>query len=126
MTVFCGVSNARAEFAGLQWHFHQDAFNVLVHGRKRWYLLPPAAAVLSTEHPQRSVAAAAIAAGRARSAAACNTSSGVGGDGVGGDGVGLGGPQECVQQAGDILYVPDSWVRPRPPVRLSLDGLGYW
>ena len=30
-------------------HFHQAAFNILVHGKKRWYLMPPAHATFSME-----------------------------------------------------------------------------
>ena len=34
--------------AGAPMHYHGDAFNVLAHGRKRWWLFPPDAANFST------------------------------------------------------------------------------
>jgi hypothetical protein len=69
--------------SGAPWHFHQDAFNVLVHGTKRWFLRPPSEATMSTEHPLEAV-------GRS-----------------GSDGVSLG--LACTQRAGDVMYVPDSY-----------------
>ena len=35
--------------SGAPMHFHQAAFNILVHGKKRWYLMPPAHATFSME-----------------------------------------------------------------------------
>ena len=37
--------------SGAPFHTHEDALNVLIHGRKQWWLLPPAAASFSKEHP---------------------------------------------------------------------------
>ena len=31
-------------------HFHTDAMNLLIHGRKRWVMLPPRHAIYSKEH----------------------------------------------------------------------------
>ena len=38
--------------SGAPMHFHRGAWNVLVHGRKRWFLLPPPAALYSIKHPR--------------------------------------------------------------------------
>jgi hypothetical protein len=37
--------------SGAPWYFHQDAFNVVLHGAKRWFLRPPPFATLSMQHP---------------------------------------------------------------------------
>merc|ERR1712113_31028 len=39
------------EGTGSPQHFHDDAFNVLIAGRKRWWLWPPALAAMSRVHP---------------------------------------------------------------------------
>ena len=74
-------------------HFHNDAVNVLVHGEKEWLLLPPAAAVYSTQRAADLFVA--LAAG-----------DGSGGGGGGGDAPP---PQLCTQRAGDVFFVPRGW-----------------
>lgn len=61
-------------------HFHDDAFNILLAGRKRWWLWPPSEAAMSREHPSRLAARGG----------AC-------------------GARELVQEPGDVLYVPNGW-----------------
>ncbi|CAE8658472.1 unnamed protein product, partial [Polarella glacialis] len=39
------------EGSGSPLHFHQDAINILLSGRKRWWLVPPARAAMSRVHP---------------------------------------------------------------------------
>ena len=68
---------------GAPFHFHADAFNFLVHGSKRWFLLKPEDAVYSRKPTLRwfredyeSMKHRLV---------------------------------ECVQQAGDVLHVPTGW-----------------
>jgi ankyrin repeat protein len=72
-------------YAGASQHFHNSAANVLVYGRKRWFLYPPAQAIYSVKHihewytqdypnlPQDQK------------------------------------PLECIQEPGDLIYVPNMW-----------------
>jgi hypothetical protein len=68
---------------GAPMHFHKDAWNMLAHGQKRWYLLPPADAQYSTQ-PIASWVQGGLAAAPASL-------------------------QECTQDAGDIMFVPRGW-----------------
>ena len=70
------------EGSGAPSHFHRAAFNVLVYGRKRWLLKPPAEAEYSTEHPKFAFDAAATSASAEYS---------------------------CQQESGDVVFVPDGW-----------------
>ena len=72
-------------------HFHEDAINALAFGRKRWALVPPHRAEFSTV-PGLQWFDAAVGLG--------------GGNGTG---KGSGGVLQCVQEAGDIMYVPHGW-----------------
>jgi hypothetical protein len=72
--------------SGSPFHFHKDAFNALMYGKKRWFLLPPSLALYSTI-PVSSWAA--------------NTQL----DGPGAP-TGL---KMCTQLAGDVMYVPHGW-----------------
>ena len=69
-------------------HFHGHALNILVHGQKQWYFFPPPVAHFNVKSISRwlkddwpHVAARGGAAG------------------VG----------QCVQEAGDAVYVPQNW-----------------
>merc|ERR1712129_606377 len=77
--------------SGSPMHFHHDAINILLSGRKRWWLVPPALAAMSRTHPQ---ACAATADAEAGSTKIVN---------------GLVMPTEVIQEPGDILYIPDLW-----------------
>jgi hypothetical protein len=77
------------KYAGASPHFHHSAANVLVYGRKRWFLFPPASSLYSTKHINSWVHE--------------DYNRTVNGDG------GAPPPLECVQQPGDIIYVPDMW-----------------
>ncbi|EOD28942.1 hypothetical protein EMIHUDRAFT_123264 [Emiliania huxleyi CCMP1516] len=75
--------NVGSPFSGTSLHFHYMAVSALLHGRKRWFLYPPADASYSNAHffddfePAR----------RGQ----------------------LGRQLECTQQAGDVLFVPSLW-----------------
>jgi ankyrin repeat protein len=77
--------------SGAPLHWHKDAWNVVAWGRKHWWMLPPVLAVYSAQPPVE------WAAEPERVFA----------------GLGPGGsdlrPLECVQEAGDVLYVPAGW-----------------
>ena len=64
-------------------HFHSAAGNLLVYGRKAWYLQPPGAAAYSIIPAREYLRRYAEEA----------------------DVLGL----RCVQEAGDLLYVPSNW-----------------
>jgi hypothetical protein len=82
-------------------HFHAHAYNVLVHGRKQWVLLPPSKTVYSQEH--------------IKSWLHSHPNTPTSGSDVNGAGDSAGaedGPSEqlhCTQEAGDVLYVPDGY-----------------
>uniref|UniRef100_A0A7S4N0C1 JmjC domain-containing protein n=1 Tax=Prymnesium polylepis TaxID=72548 RepID=A0A7S4N0C1_9EUKA len=67
-------------------HFHQPAYNQLVHGRKRWLLTPPRHAVFSMR-PAHEWVAERLPALVAQNAAIFR----------------------CEQRAGDMLMLPDLW-----------------
>jgi ribosomal protein L16 Arg81 hydroxylase len=73
--------------AGSPMHYHMAALNTLVYGRKHWTLLPPRDAVYSATPVRRWHALGGPARLRAEGRAVF----------------------ECVQQPGDLLYVPDHW-----------------
>ena len=60
-------------------HLHKDAYNVLAYGEKRWWLLPPRAALYSAEP---------VSEWLARGGAAGAT---------------------CTQRAGAVMFVPRGW-----------------
>ena len=73
------------EGSGSPMHFHQDAVNLLLSGKKRWWLQPPSLAAMSRLHPldvQRCDG----------EALQCYDTA-------------------CVleQEVGDVMYVPDMW-----------------
>jgi hypothetical protein len=101
---FAGPANSGAPL-----HYHNDAFNVLVHGEKRWVLLPPSRTVRSNWHPTHWVGKEARLgekhpAGRAWSwehnGSTASMDSGSMQETW---------PLKCVQKAGDLLYVPLHW-----------------
>lgn len=73
--------------SGAPFHFHQSAYNLLVFGRKRWYLTPPAHAVFSMR-PAKAWLAEQLPKLRAANATSLHV---------------------CDQAAGDLLIVPDLW-----------------
>jgi hypothetical protein len=68
---------------GAPLHFHTNAINILVHGRKRWSLLPPRHSLYSKKHivtwTQEDLPGLVDVA------------------------------KHCIQEPGDVLYVPESW-----------------
>eukprot|EP00929_Paragymnodinium_shiwhaense_P076740 TRINITY_DN39502_c0_g1_i2.p1 TRINITY_DN39502_c0_g1~~TRINITY_DN39502_c0_g1_i2.p1 ORF type:complete len:501 (-),score=51.56 TRINITY_DN39502_c0_g1_i2:15-1517(-) len=73
--------------SGAPSHFHGDAFNMLLKGRKRWWVWPPYQAAMSRIHP-RHLCRQTGAAPELGVAAAQFV---------------------CIQHAGDVVYVPDGW-----------------
>jgi hypothetical protein len=110
-------------------HLHKDAWNVLAHGQKRWYLLRPQDALYSTQpvaawvrdafdSPDTSNATASCdeasnptrqpcAGGRSSSPRRSDTSI----DGAERTAAPDWLPQvmQCTQRAGDVMYVPAGW-----------------
>ncbi|CAE8611064.1 unnamed protein product [Polarella glacialis] len=74
------------EGSGSPLHFHQDAINILLSGRKRWWLVPPARAAMSRVHPLDALQNASSPEGELYTQA-----------------------MVLEQEPGDIMYVPDMW-----------------
>jgi hypothetical protein len=77
---FLGSANSGAPF-----HIHADALNVITMGRKQWWLYPPTQALYSRKHI--ALWLKEDLAGMAEDER----------------------PLSCVQEAGDIIYVPFDW-----------------
>jgi len=77
-------------------HYHEDAVNVLMHGRKRWWLQPPRWAEYSTVPAVSYVTHVLGSPAEAQPASAR-------------DAPAVPPPLQCVQEAGDVLYVPRGW-----------------
>ena len=80
---------------GFNMAFGKQAWDLLVYGQKRWFLLPPADAYFATEQPWmwwKNVY-------RAREE---------------------GGALECVQRSGDLLFIPELWSRASIHLRESV------
>jgi hypothetical protein len=110
--------------SGAPIHYHSDAVNTLLYGRKRWYLLPPDDAVFSTVPAAVFTAALLRRNDGGNATATASATSGVSASGAGaadscvdegddmmadGDAPRAPAPLECTQEAGDVLYVPRSW-----------------
>ena len=119
--------------SGSPMHFHSDAVNTLVHGRKRWLLLRPARC-FSSNGPAREWARrgatdddcratddglglcgadeseegtrAVAATGSATASAAVAAAAA---DAAGADGQAWARPMLCEQRAGDMFYAPRRW-----------------
>ncbi|CAK9100186.1 unnamed protein product [Durusdinium trenchii] len=72
--------------SGSPMHFHQDAVNLLLLGKKRWWLRPPSMSAMSRLHPLDAVNCSVEEVEQCYSGA-------------------------CVleQEAGDVVYIPDMW-----------------
>jgi len=80
--------------SGAPLHFHNYAFSLLVYGEKRWTLLPPSQRIFSKlriKAWKKRHAAAAAAAAKEDTVLKAK------------------GMQECIQRAGDLLFVPKLW-----------------
>ena len=73
-------------------HFHEDAFNALAYGEKRWILLPPSRAAFSTVPGTEWLLQQQLKEKNA--------------DNYNGD---LKYGMFCTQKAGDVIYVPHGW-----------------
>jgi hypothetical protein len=72
--------------SGSPFHFHKDAFNALMYGKKRWFLLPPSQALYSTIPVSSWVANTPLDGPKAHT-----------------------GLKMCTQLEGDVMYVPHGW-----------------
>ena len=75
--------------SGAPLHYHYQAWNALVYGKKAWVLVPPHQASFSNvpaKEMVRRLAAEDVAAGKT-----------------------MGGKLRCVQRAGDVVVVPTGW-----------------
>ena len=101
MTLYVNVG-VQAAGSGAPVHFHCDAWNALAHGRKRWFLYPPAVALYSKQPIAKWLAEQAN-----------RTSSSPSSLGDGGsfslESAAPEGAITCTQRAGDVLYVPCDW-----------------
>ncbi len=70
--------------SGNPFHYHQQTWNALVAGRKRWLLHPPNASFYSELHPLEWLRRGRHLASGAQ-------------------------PLECEQRVGDVLFVPRLW-----------------
>ena len=99
--------------SGAPIHFHQDAWNALAYGSKRWLLLPPgesryssqpildlltssdfASSLMQPEHPAEDSDAGA---GDKDSSTSTH------------QGPEVAAPLECVQAAGEVMFIPNNW-----------------
>ena len=71
--------------SGAPMHYHSHAYNVLVYGRKRWVVLPPRHALFSKQHIANWLETEYKALRE--------------------DGAAM----ECIQEPGDVLYIPEGW-----------------
>jgi hypothetical protein len=72
--------------SGSPLHIHKDAFNTLMYGKKRWFLISPASALYSTVPISTWVVNTSLDGPKAPK-----------------------GLQMCTQNAGDVLYIPHGW-----------------
>ena len=82
--------------SGAQPHWHQTAWNWLVHGRKEWWLWPPRDATYALSHTKQVL-----------NALDSPVKGGVSGVGGGEDRAGA--VLWCEQRPGDVLVVPAAW-----------------
>ena len=71
--------------SGAPMHYHSHSYNVLVFGRKRWVILPPRHALFSKQHIANWLETEYKA--------------------LRDDGAAM----ECIQEPGDVLYIPEGW-----------------
>ena len=85
---------------GVTLHAHNEAWNAVVYGRKRWFILPRTempALEFPVHHDQQSWVAEVLPRMGAEDR-----------------------PMECVQEAGDVLVLPDAWGHLTYNVRSSI------
>lgn len=70
-------------YAGASVHFHQQTTSALLFGRKHWFMFPPSQAFYSTQQ---------IYSWYQESYPKLQTK-----------------PLECIQQTGDVIFIPDGW-----------------
>jgi hypothetical protein len=110
-----------ASRAGLPMHSHGESYLALVHGRKLWLVLPPSGGA-ATDMPTPAKLPAVVTDVFANQTAldpslrqilgwlAAGSQDGrKGGGGGGGGGGGVEVPMLCVQEPGDVMYIPSGW-----------------
>jgi hypothetical protein len=95
--------------AGAPFHFHEDAWNVLFTGAKLWWLRPPQERTYSKLPPAR-----------VSMARAANVSDRWAGPQDTGDGV------LCIQQPGDLIFVPRHWAHQTLNLQLGVGLAGEY
>ena len=93
-------------FSGSPPHYHADAWNALAHGRKRWFLYPPDDALYTSQPSYVFLEGGGMDDALAREGALR--------------------PLECVQEAGDVMFVPDFWGHMILNLRESVGIAGEW
>ena len=94
-------------YSGAPFHFHEDAWNALAFGKKRWFMLPPHHGLYSTEPPYSFYH---------NKLDDYESSHKV---------------MQCVQNAGDVIYVPNMWshmiLNLKESIGLAVEfKAGYW
>jgi len=89
-----------AEGSGINFHRHTNAFNGLVFGRKRWFLYPP-----NVEPPKLTMGSLPWFRTVYKPYWAAKRDEPVGSAGR----QGKGGLEQCMQEEGDLMYVPQHW-----------------
>lgn len=84
-------------FSGAPEHFHRSAINMQWFGRKHWTIQPPHQAAYNKRNQIEEMADADAAAGAGSSSSGSSSSSRAAG------------ALHCIQEAGDIVFVPDFW-----------------
>lgn len=100
--------------AGAPFHFHEDAWNVLFAGAKLWWLRPPQERTYSKLPPAR--------VSMTRAASGSERWTGLRGTGGGGDGNGV----LCIQQPGDLIFVPRHWAHQTLNLQLGVGLAGEY
>jgi len=94
-------------YSGAPFHFHEDAWNALAFGKKRWLMLPPNEGIYSTEPAYSFV--------KDKLHMLPDTSKIL----------------QCVQNAGDVVYIPNMWshltLNLQESIGIAVEfKVGYW
>lgn len=84
---------------GAPFHFHTNALNILVYGRKRWFFKHPHNATYSNTAPLQWY----------RAYQSAEQGYQLSDEDARGDHVGFGVALQCVQQPGEVVLIPRDW-----------------